>query len=208
MVVLKPTAAMRGGSCYHVVNGLYRPIRRTIEQISLFSPQLRSLRRTFVADRAESLADSLSINVLGGTFLAGLQLQGFNVSLAFTATAPNPECRVIRVLYPDLDERTRKLPSAAARARIREHNTGRFAVFEVHANDLSTAESLTELNAAKLAFRRAVMTCVESADSAVRDNLVHVPISVAQERKHLKALYCAGANLSSASPKTDFGCTI
>lgn len=198
MVVLKPTAAMRGGSCYDVVNGLYRPTRRTIEQISLFSPQLRSLRRKFVADRAESLADDLSINVLGGTFVAGLQLQGFNVSLAFTATAPNPECRVIRVLYPDLDERTRKLPSAA-RAQIREHNTGRFVVFAVHTNDLSTAESLAELNAAKLAFRGAVMTCVDSADSAVRDNLVHVPVSVAEERKHVKALYCAGGNLSAAS---------
>lgn len=104
------------------------------------SPQLRSLRRNFVADRAESLADNLSINVLGGTFMAALQLQGFNVSLAFMATAPNLEYRVIRVLYPDLDERTRELPSVA-RAQIREHDTGRFVVFAVHTNGLSTAES-------------------------------------------------------------------
>jgi hypothetical protein len=196
-VILKPTAVARHGTSYRIPRGLYRPDRESVgNAITMWmrttaAMTLPPARLSQRIDNIEQAADEFSVNILGAAFLTGLRWLGCSVSFRFVAHALTPTARFLRVLYPDLDARAQAL-DAEAKRRILEHNTGPFSVYTV-TGDGPSGYVAAQLIRAKVDFRLAVLSEVPARPAKVRDNLVHVPDSATEARRHLSALYRASA---------------
>lgn len=181
-IFIKPTGVERGEDPYEIRRGLFRPEPADLQKACedwLGSPLRRFENR--ITDRARDLAGKNDINILGGAFLAGLEVLGFRHTphRRFSIDCKRG-AKFIGALYPDLAIPNRgNLPKIA-------NNTGCYSIHAVQgqqAKDLH--QSLSEI---KRGFRTSLVkhiTLVEQ--SSVRDHVVHVPNDPLEDLRHRRA---------------------
>ena len=179
-VFIKPTGVECGADSYDIRRGLFRPRPGTIrtacaDWLRLDGPALED-----TINRAEQLAATLNLNILGGLFLVGVERIG--MSHQHVARVHMSDLGFVGVLYPDLA--TGKAADESS-PKVR-NNLGTYSVHRIESTEATDVhEALARL---KLTFRNSLASHLDMVVIPdCGDHVVHVPDDPAQELLHLTA---------------------
>ncbi|GAA2662019.1 hypothetical protein GCM10010307_80750 [Streptomyces vastus] len=145
-----------------------------------------------IVARGENICELLSINILGGVFLAFLaEHHDLAFSHLLTAYVDERRSDIIRLLYADLDDQP---PGDPRYRRVYRNNQGRFLVLQAETRRLEVSVLARLLNEEKKRYRRAMITHVPRRDTTAGDHLIHVPSDCREAVHHVGALASAAAD--------------